>query len=88
MDKTFYVNVFDTTSTKWLKIEEFKAMKNKDTGKEYYELVVKTNDTQKSILINTFKPELLKFKDEKGKVVPFISIIKYFKDRSIGLLIS
>lgn len=94
MDKTYYLKAIGNNrftgdgSWQWLKIRGFKAMKNKVTGKEHYEIEVRTKWGSKYVMVNDFNPQFLKFKDEQGKPVTFIQVIKYFKNRSIGLLIS
>jgi len=92
MDKKFYLkasedNGFKNRSSQWFLIVGLKALKDKHIGKEYYELEVETNRGTQYLLVSDFNPETLNFKDESEKSVPFITVISYFKDRSIGLLI-
>jgi len=94
MDKRYYlkatgVNRFTGDgSYQWLRIRGFKAMKDKITGKESYELEVKTKWGVRYMMINDYNPLNVVFKDEQDMPVSFVRVIKYFKDRGIGLLIS
>jgi len=92
MDKTYYLkatgaNRYAGGSFSWLKIRGFKAIKDKNSGKEVYELEVRIRDQEKFVMVaNPYgKLENLKFKDEIGKPASFIQIIQYFKNKSIGL---
>ena len=94
MDNTYYLkatgaNRYAGGSVNWLKIRGFKAIKDKDHGKEVYELEVKIRDQQKFVMVAKpyGKMENLRFRDETGKPVSFITVIQHFKDRSIGLKI-
>ena len=94
MDKRFYLKATGVNrfvgggSWQWLKIRGFKAMKDKNTGKESYELEVKTRWGIRYMLLNDFNPANVIFKDETDMPVSFVRVIKHFKDRGIGLLIS
>ena len=92
MEKTYYLkatgaNRYAGGSFNWLKIRGFKAVKETDYGKEVYELEVRIRDRKSFVMVaNPYsKLENLRFKDETGKPVTFIEVIRHFKDKSIGL---
>lgn len=92
MKETYYLkatgdNRYAGGSYRWLKIRGFKALKNSITGKESYELEVKTQWGIKYMMISDYDPLYVKFKDHQDKPVSFVRVINYFKDRGIGLLI-
>ena len=94
MEETYYLKAIGKGdhwiggTCQWLKIRGFKALKNANTGKEYYELQVKTGWGIKYLMVADFNPKSLAFKNQDGMTVTFVRVIKYFKDRGIGLLIS
>ena len=95
MYKTFYLKAADDNHwrggpSQWLKIRGFKALKDLHSKKEMYELEVKFSGIiQYMMIVDPYNTELkIKFKDEQGMPTPFLEVIRYFKDRGIGLLIS
>lgn len=88
MDRKFYLKATGDGFKHWFRIRGLKALKDKHTGKEYYELEIKTQWSKQYIIIGDYEPKFVAFKDDTGKPVSFITVIKHLKDKSIGLLLS
>lgn len=90
MPKEYYLKMTggDRLSNEWFRIKNFVALKDKDTGKRLFELTLNTPQGDKVLMVSSTNPLSVEFKNELNRPVSFIEVIKYFKDTSIGLLVS
>jgi len=88
--KTIGDNYYRSGTSPWLKIRGFKALKDAHSKKEMYELEVRVGGRTQFVMISDPYGQIhnLEFKDATNKPVSFLEIIRHFKDRSVGLLIS